>query len=42
MLDRGMTSGIFFGSARYAGAGSVVSAALVGVGLAARWRGQRR
>jgi hypothetical protein len=35
MLDRGMTSGIFFGSAATL-ALSVVSAALVGVGLAAR------
>ena len=35
MLDRGMTSGIFFGSAATL-ALSVVSAAFVGVGLAAR------
>ena len=35
MLDHGMTSGIFFGSAATL-ALSVVSAALVGVGLAAR------
>ena len=35
MLDHGMTSGIFYGSA-FTLALSVVSAALVGVGVAAR------
>ena len=37
LLDRGMTSGIFYGSAITL-ALSVVSAALVGVGVAARLR----
>ncbi|EER57919.1 major facilitator superfamily MFS_1, partial [Acidovorax delafieldii 2AN] len=37
LLDRGMTSGIFFGSATTL-ALSVVSAALVGVGVASRSR----
>lgn len=40
MLDRGMTSGIFYGSA-FTLALSVVSAAMVGVGVAARARAAR-